>query len=35
MNKNYITAIVLILLVVFFFIFTILNIGNGIFVRPL
>ena len=31
MNKNYITAIVLILLVILFFVFTILNIGNGIF----
>ncbi|MEY3393533.1 MAG: hypothetical protein RL498_468, partial [Pseudomonadota bacterium] len=28
-------AIVLILLVILFFVFTILNIGNGIFVRPL
>ena len=35
MNKNYITAIVLIFLVILFFVFTILNIGNGIFVRPL
>jgi len=35
MNKNYITAIILTLLVIFFFIFTILNIGNGILVRPL
>ena len=35
MKKNYITAILLMLLVIFFFVFTILNIGNGIFVRPL
>jgi len=35
MKKNYITVIILILLEIFFFLFTILNIENGIFVRPL
>ncbi len=34
-KKNIITALILLGLVVFFFIFTILNIQNGIFSRPL
>ncbi len=34
-NKNLFTAFLLILLIIFVFLFTLYNMGNGILIRPL